>query len=252
VIGTLVALAVAIGIFAGIRWISTASVPPAPTPSLSTLSQVLTIIDGLNAPADYAVGTGGAQNLLQPLGGSPLVANGKPLILYVGAEYCPYCAAMRWPLVIALARFGTWSDLVLTASSPSDVFPNTPTFSFYHATYSSSYFTLQTVEVQDLNKKPLQSPSAEQSSLLKQLDSKGGIPFFVFANNFALNGSTYSPGDLANLNALELATGLLDPSTKPSQDILGSANLLTAALCVISHQTPANVCANPAIQAIKL
>src|SRR5438067_2102556 len=30
--------------------------------------------------------------------GSPLTSNGKPEMLYIGAEYCPYCAAMRWPM----------------------------------------------------------------------------------------------------------------------------------------------------------
>ena len=27
---------------------------------------------------------------------------GKPEIVFVGAEYCPYCAAERWPIVMAL------------------------------------------------------------------------------------------------------------------------------------------------------
>jgi hypothetical protein len=32
-------------------------------------------------------------------------------MLYIGAEYCPYCAAERWPLVMALSKFGTFSNL---------------------------------------------------------------------------------------------------------------------------------------------
>ena len=35
----------------------------------------------------------------------------KPELLYIGAEYCPYCAASRWPLIIALSRFGTFKGL---------------------------------------------------------------------------------------------------------------------------------------------
>ena len=34
-----------------------------------------------------------------------------PEVLYLGAEYCPYCAAQRWTTIIALSRFGTWSGL---------------------------------------------------------------------------------------------------------------------------------------------
>ena len=43
-----------------------------------------------------------------------LTADGKPEVLYVGAEYCPFCAAERWPVVVALSRFGTWSGLSAT------------------------------------------------------------------------------------------------------------------------------------------
>ena len=41
----------------------------------------------------------------------PLTSDGKPLVVYIGAEYCPFCAAERWPMVVALSRFGTFSGL---------------------------------------------------------------------------------------------------------------------------------------------
>ena len=44
-----------------------------------------------------------------------LTADGKPLVLYVGAEYCPYCAAERCAMVQALSRFGTFSNLTFVA-----------------------------------------------------------------------------------------------------------------------------------------
>jgi hypothetical protein len=47
-------------------------------------------------------------------GPQPLTADGKPLVLYVGAEYCPFCASQRWAVVVALSRFGTFSNLGLT------------------------------------------------------------------------------------------------------------------------------------------
>ena len=34
-----------------------------------------------------------------------------PVILYEGGEFCPYCAAQRWSIIVALSRFGTFSDL---------------------------------------------------------------------------------------------------------------------------------------------
>ena len=50
-------------------------------------------------------------------GGTPLTANGKPEMLYMGAEYCPYCAAERWSMIVALSRFGTFSGLSTVHSS---------------------------------------------------------------------------------------------------------------------------------------
>ena len=77
----------------------------------------------------------------------PLSIGGKaPAMLYYGAEYCPYCAAERWAVVAALARFGTWSNLKITASSHTDVYNDTHTFSFKGATFTSPYLTLATVE----------------------------------------------------------------------------------------------------------
>jgi thiol-disulfide isomerase/thioredoxin len=46
-------------------------------------------------------------NPLQTIKGAAVTVGGKPLVLYIGAEYCPYCAATRWALVMALSKFGT-------------------------------------------------------------------------------------------------------------------------------------------------
>ena len=43
--------------------------------------------------------------------GSPLTAKGRPEVLCVGTEYCPYCAAQSWALIVALSRFGMFTGL---------------------------------------------------------------------------------------------------------------------------------------------
>ena len=53
--------------------------------------------------------------------------DGKPEVLFIGAEYCPFCAAQRWAMVNALSRFGTFTGLTTTHSSSTDTDPNTPT-----------------------------------------------------------------------------------------------------------------------------
>jgi Domain of unknown function (DUF929). len=52
---------------------------------------------------------------------------GKPEVLYVGADYCPYCAAQRYIVLAALSRFGTFSNVAPLISSESSI----PTFTFH-------------------------------------------------------------------------------------------------------------------------
>jgi len=71
----------------------------------------------------------------------------EALLLYVGANFCSYCAAERWAIVSALSRFGTFSNLGLTSSTTDDTFPATPSFSFHGSSYTSRFITLQAVEL---------------------------------------------------------------------------------------------------------
>jgi uncharacterized protein DUF929 len=68
--------------------------------------------------------------------GAPLTSRGKPEILYVGAGYCPYCATERWPLAVALSRFGTFTGRRGIHSSATDVYPSQPTPAFAHSSYT--------------------------------------------------------------------------------------------------------------------
>jgi hypothetical protein len=49
-------------------------------------------------------------------------------------------------MVVALSRFGTFTDLGTTHSSSSDVYPNTATLSFHGASYRSDYIAFQGVK----------------------------------------------------------------------------------------------------------
>lgn len=39
---------------------------------------------------------------------TPVSLENKPYFLYVGGQFCPFCAAERWSMVKALSNFGTW------------------------------------------------------------------------------------------------------------------------------------------------
>ena len=79
-------------------------------------------------------------------GQPPLSVHGRPAVVYVGAEFCPYCAAERWALVVALSRFGDFSDLGSTISSQNQVFAELPSFSFVGAGYSSLSISFSATE----------------------------------------------------------------------------------------------------------
>ena len=189
--------------------------------------------------------------------------SGLPLVTYIGAEYCPYCAAERWPLIIALSRFGTVSSLWLSHSATNDVDPNTPTFTLAHASYSSHYLALSAVElttnVPTANGyQPLQTPTPAQRSLLDTYDappyvrgSGGSIPFIDFAGQYIVSGASFDVGLLRNMSQEQVAAALADTSTPQANAILGSANTKIAAMCSATGDNPIDVCGQPTVKSIE-
>ena len=60
-----------------------------------------------------AVGSGSVNSYnpapVKSISGAPLTQDSKPEMLYIGAEFCPYCAALRWSMAVALSRFGSFT-----------------------------------------------------------------------------------------------------------------------------------------------
>ncbi|HEV2636793.1 MAG TPA: DUF929 family protein [Actinocrinis sp.] len=242
---------------AGSGGAQTTAAPPA-TVSTQTTHQVVTAATAVPAADLAAVGSGAVADPAAAIShGTPLTSGGKPEILYMGAEYCPFCAAERWPLVVALSRFGTFTGLQLTKSSSTDEFPSTNTFTFLHATYTSKYLAFDTVELQDVNRNPLQTPTAAQQQLLDTYDaapytsSPGAIPFVDFGNQFVVSGASYDPQVLQGQSWSTIAAALSDPSSAIGKSIDGAANRLTAAICSMTGDQPSNVCSAPSIISLK-
>jgi Domain of unknown function (DUF929) len=173
---------------------------------------------------------------------TPLLLNGKPEVLYMGAEYCPYCAVERWAMIVALDKFGNFTGLEYMQSSSTDVYPNTPTFTFKDASYTSSYIAFVSVEQTDRNQNPLQTATADQTALLTQYDTSGSIPFVDFANLYAITGAQFLPTAFANSNWTQIASQLDNANSPFALNIDGAANHLISAICKIDGGTPASVC----------
>lgn len=220
-------------------------------------------VTGVPAATLDAIGVGEVDTLPKATSGSPAVlkVDGKPLVFYMGAEYCPFCAAERWPMIVAMSRFGTFGNLSQTFSSSTDSYPNTPTFSFHGATYTSDYLTFQAAEV--LTNQPasgggytaLDKLTTAQQQVLDQYDpapagQQGNpYPFVDLANQAVVAGASYDPALLAGKTQEQVAAALTDTSSPIAKAIIGSANALTIKLCTLTGGLPATVCTSAAVGA---
>jgi hypothetical protein len=226
-------------------------------------SAVLSAVTAVPADTLNKVGTGKVTTLPKAISGQPaLTDGGKPLVVYLGAEYCPFCAAQRWAVVVALSRFGTFTNLGQTESSSSDVYPNTATLSFHGASYASQYLAFQGVEMESNQRQgngyaPLDTLTQQQQDLLKKYDappfvdakSAGAIPFLDFGNQAVIAGASFDPQLLAGKSHAEIAAALSDPASPIAQAVDGTANAFTTLLCQQTLGQPANVCTSPAATA---
>ena len=181
----------------------------------------------------------------------PHLSGGHPLTLFVGGQFCPFCASMRWPLVKALSRFGTFTGLgQMNSQQGTDGFNSIGTYDLTKAAYRSDYVTLRMVEVADVNGNPLQQPDAETAALLNQFDPQGSIPF-VFVGGSYVAQLPYSP---ALLQGKSFAQILAEVNSSNPGDvgraIDAEADAITAIICKTDSAQPASVCSQPGIQAL--
>jgi hypothetical protein len=259
-----VAVAVSFAVFSG-------NSPPASTgsgaravPTGPALDTVVATTTSVPAATLDTVGAGQATGHPASVTGAPLTSGGKPEMLYMGAEYCPYCAAERWSMAVALSRFGTFSGLAATHSAAkngggqAEPFPDTSTLTFYGSAFTSKYLTFTPVEMNTNIPDPstggyttLQTPTAAQIALLEKYDAASqSIPFLDFGNRYVSVGASYDPGVLAGLSWSQIAGDLHNPDSPVAKSALGAANYMTAAICRLTGNQPASAC-TPTVKALQ-
>jgi hypothetical protein len=236
-------------------------------PTGAALASVVSDLTSVPASTTDKIGNGGGQVSGTPkavTNGTPLTANGKPEMLYMGAEYCPYCAAERWAMIQALSRFGTFSGLSTVHSASvngagqAEPYPNTPTFTFHGSSYTSKYLTFTPVETQtNIPDKStgtytiLETPTKDQQALLTKYDvppyvpsgSEGAIPFIYFGGKYIIAGASYNPQVLSGLSWSKIASEVKNnPTSNVAKAIGGTANYITAAICKMTGNQPASAC----------
>ena len=211
---------------------------PVPTAVLNDLTQV-------PASTLAAIGRGTSTNPPRPVSEQLRTVGGKPEVLYLGAEYCPYCAAQRWALIQALSHFGTFTGLSTTRSGANDVHPNTPSFTFHGATFTSNYLAFTARELYSNVRvgghySPLDKATPGEMALLQQYGNS--FPLLDLGGRYVQVGASYDIELLHGLEWEQIAGALADPKSNLARAIDGSANVITAALCTLTNGQPTQVC----------
>jgi hypothetical protein len=238
---------------------SQSNATPVLTPaSPSVLAQVEI---GVGASVVHAVGVPSSVKVNPPSvdkGQPALTSGGKPEAFYIGGNFCPSCAAERWAIIMAFSRFGSFTGLDETTSSPWDTPAAIHTFSFTSAKYQSNYLVFHPVEHEsndtgpnDAGRKILLPLTSQESSLWAKYASNfnvvQGFPFVDFGNKVFVLGASYDPNILRGLDQGQIAAKLKNAQDPVTQGIVGTANYLTAAICSITGNQPASVCSAPIV-----
>jgi len=213
---------------------------------------VYQLVSRLDPAVVRTVGSGGLADPLKPVSGAaPLLdSRQKPLLIFVGAGPCDACAALRWSVVVAVSRFGSFDYLPLMAMPAHGSSPQVASFSFFGAGYRSDLISFAGVETSNTAGKSLQPLSATGQQLLDALDvppyvpqaSAGALPWLDIGNRYVMQGSGYPQDVISGLPWTEVGKRLSRAADPVAQGIIGTANYLTAAICKTTSMQPASVC----------
>jgi Domain of unknown function (DUF929) len=233
----------------------------------ATADDVVSALAGVPASVFDTVGvTAPTTPLVVPTvlaGQPPLLSHGKPEVLYVGGEFCPFCAAQRWPLIVALTRFGHFSRMTNMQSSQSSAFPGIQTFSFVGTVYRSRYLAFSGIELYSAavdaqgvytqigTLSPVQALLVARFGTppVKRGSAVGTFPFLDIGNVMVTSTSPFSPGILVGQSQGSIVGDLSQPSNPIGQAVVASANYLTAGMCAATGQRPTSTCTDKGVRA---
>ncbi|HEU5002773.1 MAG TPA: DUF929 family protein [Actinomycetota bacterium] len=189
-----------------------------------------------------------------------LTLSNLPRVVYVGALYCPFCATERWPMIGALARFGSFTGLKFQVSaSAGEAFKDIHTFDFSGVTYTSQYLAFTPKETEDRAHKTIAQMDSTEALLFSTYDSpptlpQGSsattIPFIDLGNKWVLSGASFPANLVVGKSWRQLASAAATGSGV-GQQIDGTINWLTAALCTLTQGQPASVCSDPMVTTLQ-
>jgi hypothetical protein len=265
------ALLVVGGVLIGLRLSSSGSANPALARLITEVTTVPVSAVGSGGAGSYAgalpsssspAGSASRSSLVfegapSPTGPNarPLLSGGKPEVLYVATEYCPYCAAQSWPLIVALSHFGRFSGLSTSRSPTFEDIPPVDGWTFYGSSYTSPYLAFAPVETHSnvlvspsadpgdkTSYRSLQRLTAAEQAVFSEYDRGSDTPFLDFGGQATATGTDIIPATLTGLTWNQIAADLRRPASTAGAAILFSAAALTAELCQLTGNRPAAAC----------
>jgi hypothetical protein len=216
-----------------------------PNTSLDNTLVPQNVYDSLYKTSEVPYGASGSayMNVVENYTGPLFTTNGKPILVYVGAEFCPFCAVTRWPLIMALMRFGNFTNLEYMVSYED----NYATFTFVASSYHSDYLVFQPYEVESTEGTPLQTLPANYTSVWKQLTTVESFPFLDFNDQYVIVQSILpQPAILGTMNQTQIISSIQAGGSLADQ-IKQAANAVTKVICETTGNKPASVCGQTSI-----
>ena len=182
---------------------------------------------------------------------APLLDDGRPILFFMGAQYCPFCAAQRWALIEATSRFGVWSGVEPFASPAGmDGFSSVPTYDLTAARFTSDVLSVRTKEIADASGGRLQDLDDVEAGLVDAFNPRGSVPFIAATGTggqYTID-LAYSPGLLQgdDFDEIRQAVGAGEDSAAV-RAISGQADAITAVLCTLTGGQPASACGTPVV-----
>ncbi len=226
--------------------------------TLGILAMMLTACSTAQQSTPATQDQSGFLNAAQSIGGfykirnDPVLQNGKPVVVFVGAHFCPFCATERWSVVDALNRFGTFSGLGKTASSGNPDEGSSSgiaTYDWTKASYTSDYVSFDPKEIADRDGTPLQELTAFEKQFVDRYNTAGSIPFLVVSGKYARTGPAFDPSKLQGKAFDQITTEITAGKTALAQHIKQDADVITALICSTTNNQPEKACSEPAIKA---
>jgi len=238
IIITVVIIAVSIAV--GIYFVTTANAGTAldKYDGLQVSTQHLTSLQRMSDQPYGPAATSAMESQVISYGGAQFISNGKPVVVYVGAEFCPFCAIERWPLIMALERFGNFTNLRYTTSAVDE--GDYASFTFVGSSYTSNYIAFRGYEDEDRSSAPLQTVPANYSTVWSNFGN--GFPFLDFENTYVIKASVLPFPDIIGGKNWTVILNDIATSDSVGLQIREAANLITGVICKITQGAPVAVC----------